>query len=53
MIERAIKPVIEKFLKAFPAIVILGPRQAGKTTLVKLMAAKNKKIINLTIMLQT
>ena len=43
MIERAIKPVIEKFLKAFPAIVILGPRQVGKTTLIKLLAAKNKK----------
>ena len=43
MIERVIRPVIEKFLKAFPAIVILGPRQVGKTTLIKLLAAKNKK----------
>ncbi|WP_301922347.1 ATP-binding protein [Ferruginibacter sp.] len=43
IIERAIKPVIEKFLKVFPAIVILGPGQAGKTTLIKLLAAKNKK----------
>ena len=43
MIQRALQPVIEKILKAFPAVVVLGPRQVGKTTLVKLVAAKNKK----------
>ncbi|MBC7424581.1 MAG: ATP-binding protein [Ferruginibacter sp.] len=43
MIQRAIQPLIEKFLKSFPAIVLLGPRQVGKTTLVKLVAVKNKK----------
>ena len=32
-----------KFLKAFPAIVVLGPRQVGKTTLVKLIAKNSKK----------
>ena len=34
---------MEKFLKTFPAIVILGPRQVGKTTLVKLIAKTSKK----------
>lgn len=32
-----------KFLKAFPAIVVLGPRQVGKTTLVKLIAKSSSK----------
>ena len=46
MIQRALQPGIEKFLKAFPAIAVLGPRQVGKTTLVKLIAknAKQKSI---------
>ncbi len=43
MIQRALQPAIEKFLKTFPAVVILGPRQVGKTTLVKLIAKKGKK----------
>ena len=43
MIKRALQPVIEKLMKAFPAVVVLGPRQVGKTTLVKLIAKTNKK----------
>lgn len=43
MLPRALQTRIEKFLKAFPAIVVLGPRQVGKTTLVKLIAKKSKK----------
>ncbi len=43
MIQRALQPAIEKFLKAFPAIVLLGPRQVGKTTLVKLIAKNAKR----------
>lgn len=43
MIERAIMPKIEKFLKSFPAVVILGPRQVGKTTLMKVVGNKKKK----------
>jgi hypothetical protein len=30
---RTIKPAIEKLLRQFPAVVLVGPRQAGKTTL--------------------
>jgi uncharacterized protein len=43
MIERALQPAIEKFLKGFPAIVVLGPRQVGKTTLIKLIAKKSNR----------
>ena len=43
MIKRALQPVIEKLVKAFSAVVVLGPRQVGKTTLVKLIAKTNKK----------
>ena len=43
MIKRALQPVIEKLVKAFPAVVVLGPRQVGKTTLVKLIAKTNNK----------
>jgi uncharacterized protein len=43
MINRDLQPLIEKALKVFPAIVILGPRQVGKTTLVKLIAKKSAK----------
>jgi uncharacterized protein len=33
--DRAIFPLLEEFLGIFPAVGILGPRQVGKTTLVK------------------
>ena len=43
MITRSITPLIEKYSKEFPVIVILGPRQVGKTTLVKIIAKSLKK----------
>ena len=43
MIKRALQPIIEKALKVFPAVVILGPRQVGKTTLIKLIAKGSAK----------
>ncbi len=33
MIERRLLPVLRERLDAFPVVVLLGPRQAGKTTL--------------------
>ncbi|MFZ4694684.1 MAG: ATP-binding protein [Verrucomicrobiia bacterium] len=33
MIARALKPIVEKRLQTTPAVALLGPRQAGKTTL--------------------
>jgi uncharacterized protein len=35
MIQRAIQTQMLRFLKDFPAVAVLGPRQVGKTTLVK------------------
>ncbi len=35
MIERAISPYLLKASKAYPVITVTGPRQSGKTTLIK------------------
>ena len=43
MIQRALQAEITKLLKSFPAVCILGPRQVGKTTLAKTIAASFKK----------
>ena len=43
MIERSLQKDIEKLTKAFPAIVVLGPRQVGKTTLIKQVVKKSKR----------
>lgn len=43
MLQRALHTHISKLLKQFPAVAILGPRQAGKTTLAKQIAATAKK----------
>ncbi|NTU73731.1 ATP-binding protein [Candidatus Roizmanbacteria bacterium] len=37
MIKRAITPHIDRLRKGFPVIVVTGPRQSGKTTLIKKM----------------
>ncbi len=33
MISRAIEPLLRRRLRAYPAVVLVGPRQCGKTTL--------------------
>ncbi|SDG14155.1 hypothetical protein SAMN04487996_115161 [Dyadobacter soli] len=38
MLTRKIQSLIQKRLKQFPAVAILGPRQVGKTTLAKQLA---------------
>lgn len=38
MINRQIQDFVSQNLKVFPAVVILGPRQCGKSSLVKMMA---------------
>ncbi len=43
MITRTLQADISRLLKAFPAVCILGPRQVGKTTLAKTLAATFKK----------
>jgi predicted AAA+ superfamily ATPase len=39
MITRRLYPIIEHALEQFPAVALLGPRQAGKTTLARTIAA--------------
>jgi len=38
MLNRNLLPLIESSLSSFPAVVLLGPRQVGKTTLAKIAA---------------
>lgn len=40
MLNRRLLPDIEHSLADFPAVALLGPRQAGKTTLAKIVAAQ-------------
>lgn len=41
MIERQLRSLIERRLLQSPAVVLLGPRQVGKTTLAKAVAAQH------------
>lgn len=41
MINRRLLPNIERSLTDFPAVALLGPRQAGKTTLAKSIASRH------------
>ena len=35
MIERRLKPALDRLLERNPAVVLIGPRQVGKTTLAR------------------
>ena len=43
MIRRNIEKSLQYSLKHFPVVILLGPRQVGKTTLAKLLAKSVKK----------
>lgn len=43
MITRRLRPYIEDRLKRMPAVVLLGPRQVGKTTLARNIASRKAK----------
>lgn len=43
MITRAIQHKVQRSLKSFPAVGLIGPRQVGKTTLAKMIVADTKK----------
>ena len=45
--ERTITPDIPRVSKNFKALLITGPRQVGKTTLMKQIAEKNRKLADL------
>ena len=46
MIKRKLELQVSKFMKVFPAVVILGPRQVGKTTLAKRLSKQLKKKVH-------
>ena len=41
MLERLLHPLIDRRLQQYPAVALLGPRQVGKTTLARAVAAKH------------
>ena len=43
-LERRLKAVFEEYRKIFPVTGILGPRQVGKTTLAKQVAAQHDSL---------
>ncbi|MBI5754779.1 AAA family ATPase, partial [Candidatus Peregrinibacteria bacterium] len=44
---RVLSKIIIKASKTFPAIVVTGPRQSGKTTLLKTLFPKSHRFISL------
>ena len=40
MIKRDIEKLLKKYAKEFRAVAVIGPRQSGKTTLVKMVFPK-------------
>lgn len=47
MISRRLRPFIEDRLKHMPGVVLLGPRQVGKTTLARAIASRRAKSASL------
>jgi predicted AAA+ superfamily ATPase len=47
MKPRVLARTILKALKSFPAIVVTGPRQSGKTTLLKMLFSKTHRFVTL------
>ena len=46
-ITRSLEPVLQKAVAEFPAVVLVGPRQSGKTTLLKHLYGDQYPIISL------
>ncbi len=48
-IERSLEPVLERAASEFPAVVLTGPRQAGKTTLLRHLFGDRCRYVSLEI----
>ncbi len=46
-IERALEPVLKRAVAEFPALILTGPRQAGKTTLLKHLFGEDYEYLSL------
>jgi predicted AAA+ superfamily ATPase len=46
-IPRSLEPVLKKAVSEFPAVALIGPRQSGKTTLLKHLFEKQYSIVTL------
>jgi len=46
-IKRLAEAKLHEYLKIFPAVAVLGPRQCGKSTMIKQFAQKSKKFVYL------
>lgn len=46
-ITRSLEPVLRRAVKEFPAIVLTGPRQSGKTTLLKHLYEKSHRYVTM------
>ena len=53
MINRELSTLIERRLRQFPAVALLGPRQVGKTTLAKVIAAQHPQALVLDLELES
>lgn len=47
MYQRTMEKVLKQVSKSFPVVLVTGPRQVGKTTLLEMRAAENMKYVSL------